>query len=125
VRYCFAASGWITASGYYGSYVKIPFDGKTFYHKIVSPVDNYYAEVDPDTIGQFTGLLDANGAKIFEGDILDNGIDGNKWYVRWSRNGEYCGFVASKNNQDVYAMLVSREYKNAKIVGTIHDKEEA
>lgn len=48
--------------------------------------DDYFGGVIEETIGQFTGLTDKNGMKIFEDDIIKR-PDGKLYVIRYSYGG--------------------------------------
>ena len=47
-----------------------------------------YAEIDPHTICQYTGLVDKNGQKIWENDICEMVYDGvvNTYVIVWDKD---------------------------------------
>ena len=73
-------------------------------------------EVVPETIGQFTGLCDKNGKKIFEGDIVES-PNGTQGFIEW-QNAE-CAFLV--NIGDDWQTMDDCPYE---VVGNIYDKEE-
>ena len=73
-------------------------------------------EVVPETVGQFTGLCDKNGKKIFEGDIVES-PNGTQGFIEW-QNAE-CAFLV--NIGDDWQTMDDCPYE---VVGNIYDNKE-
>ena len=89
-------------------------------------------EVTPETIGQYTGLTDKNGTKIFEGDIHEH-IVGGKSYLFVVKHGKYYDFEAADKRYGWYFQntktndcnsFYGDESDYANIIGNIHDNPE-
>ena len=82
--------------------------------------------VDIKTIGQYTGLTDKNGKRIFEGDVCKNTKTGEIVSVQW--HGTMAGYVWSKrkeNNQHIFDFgELFRAYDKYEVIGNIHDNPE-
>ena len=87
-------------------------------------------QVRPETIGQFTGLTDKNGVKIFEGDIVRYGDTIHK-VVFEQRNGTaYFGLVYSPietlpfgHYQDLQQLeVIGNIYDNPELIGGADDE---
>lgn len=109
-------------------------------HNIVNENGNYW--VMPDTVGQFTGLFDKRGVKIFEGDIVrvvstdymgfdeigkvefQNGCFGVSYFPKWERKYGFGHWHFHRIGQvDKWQdMSASGEMRYTyEIVGNIHD----
>ena len=86
-------------------------------HHILTMKCNIIKEIYPETIGQYTGLTDKNGKKIFEGDIVKNSI--GTFIVKFLY-GTFCCSLIEEN----YLTELCSIHNQCEVIGNIHDNPE-
>ena len=117
-------AGW--QYGYYFEYkcppVWVCSEGKehrTYRHWIGDAEHGMQCPIDKETLGQWTGLLDKNGKRVFEGDIVRDWF-GSIYPVKYKE--KIGAFVA--DGSDMGCGLFWVQGTGYEIIGNIHDNPE-
>ncbi len=90
-------------------------------HFIKSLITFKDIEVIPETVGQFTGLTDKNGTKIFEGDIVQH--KEKTWLIEFDQ-GMFGTKTLNQNPTilDSLAQVIRETESLIEVIGNIHER---
>ena len=86
-------------------------------------IPEFWYKVDPETVGQFTGLTDKNGTKIFDGDIVRFYDDSEDELVNGTviLNADFCSFCVSMKGHEDVILMAHWQYE---VIGNRYDNKE-
>ena len=109
----------------YGYYAK---SGENHFILLDRDNEDNYSIVDPETVGQYTGLKDKNGKRIFEGDIVqwkDENFNNYTSVVEWcGEKWNYPAFDLAKHDYECNGLQYVHEDCIIEVIGTIYDNPE-
>lgn len=107
----------------YGSLITWPDGEVMIFDTLMSDGSMGGRIINPDTLGQFTGLRDKSGKEIYEGDILDVNYadEESRLEVRFVRG--VFAFLWGGNLDDEFPCNAPT-HEWAEVVGNIHDNPE-
>ena len=76
------------------------------------------SQVDPQTVGEFTGLQDVAGKDIYEGDIIQSVNHLTEIFEVAMIDGAFRILAEGFKGEDLYRTL---KHDNFKVIGNIHD----
>lgn len=94
-----------------------------FIKPIGSPPWDIGFRVDPETVGEFTGLVDKNCNRIFEGDIVKRFWLGLEIIYRIKYEGENARFIGEALNKSGFTTF-DHDGEMFEIIGNIYDNPE-
>ena len=80
-----------------------------------------YAEINPDTICQYTGLTDKNGKRIWENDIVRN-KKGDIGVAQWFE--EHAAFMIWNKTKNCVCYLAENDFSKIEVNGNVFDNLE-
>ena len=107
-----------TGEWFYGNLFDKDINGRTH----ITTTNRGCLNIDPETVGQFTGMTDKNELKIFEGDIVKEQYKSHEiiYNVFWDE--DYFAFRVKSKDYSYY--LDELVPSNSEVIGNIYDNKE-